>query len=499
MSSFFGLNIARSALTMAQKGLDVTGHNIANANTVGYSRQRLLTSAVEPPVLGSRFAVTSAATGGGVKILTVDQIRNPFLDAQYRQEYNLASQWSTRAEHLSYIESLFDELSDTGLTKALSQFADSLQELSRDPSNMEYRTNLLQQSLKLVETFHHYSKQQSDKLSELDQTVVTLTSQVNDITRSIADLNKTIAQYELGGQQANDLRDQRNVLLDRLAGLIDYRCQEDEMGRLKVTIGYQTLIDHDQVRSLTAVADQENPLMGATDYLHRIVFEETGEEPLLSGGQIKAILNLRDGSSKDNIGIPYLSAQLDTLAASLAASFNEIHAQGWTLPDPEAGLPSSIGRLFFAQTVDEEGQPLPIGACNIQIDPVLIDRISQIAASSLPVTSEAMSGNNENILQLVQLFHRQDIPGVGSFNGFVQSLTVTLGIEVSHAKTRSDNQAVLVDSLEQQRQSVSGVSLDEEMTQLIRMQHSYTAAARMINAIDECLDILINKTGLAGR
>ena len=254
MSSFYGLDIARKALTTSQKGIEVTAHNIANANTPGYSRQRLSLAAIEPAVLGSRFAPASQGmSGGGVRIITVDQIRNPFLDRQFRHEQAMAKEYETRSADLQYIESLFDELSGTGLSAGMNEFLSSLQEVSKSPTSVEYRTNMIQNAIKLTETFHHYARQLTDKQAELNRSVEVMTGQINDLATSIRDLNVQIARYELSGQKANDLRDQRNLLLDKLSQQTDFTARETDEGYMQILIGDDMLVNHADIRSLEVI------------------------------------------------------------------------------------------------------------------------------------------------------------------------------------------------------------------------------------------------------
>ena len=172
MSTFYGLDVARRALMVSQKAIDVTGHNIANAETSGYTRQRLVTASVEPATGATRFLMAGQGqTGGGVTIRTVDQIRSPFLDRQYRNESTRTAQWATRADQLAYVEGLFDELSGTGLSDALSDFSASLQEVSKNPINKEHRTNLLQTATNLTDIFGHFSSQLVEMQNDQDQEI----------------------------------------------------------------------------------------------------------------------------------------------------------------------------------------------------------------------------------------------------------------------------------------------------------------------------------------
>ena len=498
MSTFSGLDIARKALSTAQKGIDVTGHNIANAQTPGYSRQRLTLASIEPSGLGTRFApAQEGRIGEGVRIVTVDQIRNPFLDRQYRHEYALEQEYQMRSEDLLYVESLFDELSETGLTNGMNEFLSSLQELTKSPTSKEYRTNVLQNAIKLGETFAHYARQIADKQAEQDRTVTVMTGQINDIAQTVGELNTQIARYELSGQTANDLRDKRNLLLDELSGLVAFTAEETADGRLQVSVGSELLVDHNIVRRLDTVAAIDNPITGEPASLQQVVWQDTGDPLAPESGRIKAVLDLRDGSSAEEYGLPYIDRQIDRLAGALAVSFNEVHRAGWTLPGDSG--PSQTGVDFFLIPVDGVGNPLPVTAENLTVNPDIINDVNRIAASGQEVLSEAQAGDNTNSLDLLTLFDSHDIPDVGHYADFLESFIAELAVETAHNEKRVSGQSLLVQSLDTQRQSVSGVSLDEEMSRMVQLQHSYSAAARLMTTIDQNLDVLINRTGIVGR
>ncbi len=500
MSVFGGLETARKGLIVSQKAIEVTGHNIANANTIGYSRQRLNIQSVEPASAVSRYALSSVELiGQGARIASVEQIRNSFLDNQFRKETSLGSSWGTRSEGLGYVELLFDELHGTGLSAAINQFSGSLQELTKSPATNENRTNVLQNAISLAETLQHFSTQLSDKQGELDQTVQVMTGQINTIAQSIAALNSQIGQYELSGQQANDLRDQRNSQLDDLSKLIDFTTAEDSKGQLQVFLGDQKLVDYITVRNLTNELTVDNPLNGETDALSSVIWEDNSTAVSINSGSLQATLDLRDGATADNVGVPYFSLELDRLTVGLANAFNEVHEAGWTLPNAAAGTTSVTGIPFFTTELDTLGVAKPMSASSIRVNPAIETNLSLIAASDAQVTSDSITGNNKNALSMVALFSSEEIPDLGSFSGFINGFIGTVAAEANQANNRAENQNVLTDSIDKQRASIMGVSLDEETTNLIKFQHSYAAAARVITTIDEMLDVLINRTGIVGR
>ncbi len=490
-STFYGLEIARTGLYASQSALNLTGHNISNANTVGYTRQRLIQTSAALGVGTVKLAdLAHGTSGAGTTILGIEQVRDIFLDRQYRAENAQYQYWDTRSDALSYVEGLLDETGDSGLSTAISDFFDSLQSLSRDPESKEYRTNVQQTAQNMVDTFQQIASQLTDKAAEMNDAINTTVTQINDIARNIADLNVQIARFELNGESANDLRDQRNVLLDKLSGLANITSSEDASGHLTVQLAGEDLVVHDAVRTLTATQNVTNPFTGASDY-YSVTWTDNGTAVNATTGSLRSYQDLRDGDSASNQGIPYYMHQLDTLAATMAHEFNAIHAAGYTLPDASNGNTSVNGVNFF----DETGT---VTAANFSLSAEVLASVYNIAASDQEITDDTLRGNYQNALNLYKL-ETTDISGFGTINSYYNSVITSMGLEISHTNQMRDAEATLTDSIDTQRTSVSGVSMDEEMTNLIKYQHAYTSAARVITTIDEALDTIISKMGVVGR
>jgi len=529
-STFYGLNIGTKGLFVAQRQLDVTGHNIANTNTVGYSRQRFVTEAVPPPGYKQQFApISKGQVGAGVETMSLDQIRDRFLDRQFRQEQTKANYWQTKSNALYYIEDVFNGEQDASLVGIMGSFFNAVQELTKNPMDEAIRTNLIQEARKMIDVLNSNYTQLKDLMYQQDYALSQQAGAINDISQKITDLNDNIFRYEQSGQVANDLRDARNLLIDELSTIANIQYREVGTGKyniygielttMEIDIGIdnEPLIVHKDFRRLAAVQDfDENyvietmePAATPEELLHMLYFEDSdvfgpgGDMLEVSGGKIKGYLDIRDGNEKDNQGIPYFVAQLDTLVNALVYEFNEVHRQGWTMPFTDKdGLPweSRDGILFF----DEDG----VTAATIKLSEDILLSGFNIAASSQLVervrdpidgTWHFNTGNNEIALRLISdVRERNDIDVIGSFEGFYKSFLSELASEVGHAKQMDISEQVLVDSLESQRLSVMGVSIDEEMTHLVRFQHAYNAAARTITSMDDLLDVLINRTGRAG-
>lgn len=491
MATFYGLEIARRSLFLSQKGMEVTGHNIANANTKGYTRQSLVLKAMKPTAFSGTLTLNQfAQVGAGADIQELRQIRDSFVDLQYRYEYNGEQEWKAKAEALSFIEDIFNEPTDQGLSAVMTDFFNSLQELSKAPESLEIRTLVTQSAIKLTETIRYQRgklyelQQQQDKILKID------VEEINNIIEKISDLNKQIFRYEIDGSSANDLRDTRNILLDQLSGYVDINYYENNDGYFRVDINGYPLVSHDMVNKLEVVPNTANP--SGPDQLYTVRWKDTQQEVKISGGKLKGLLDIRDGADSDRMGVPYLIQQLDDFAYSIANEINAIHRGGYTIP--EEGGTSKTGIDFFVV----DGQH---SAKTIRVSDDILQSAYNIAASSEPVdgSDHEVRGNNANIQAIINLKNRHDLPVVGGFDNFVQKIISELAVEASHTYNMVENQSILSNSLDNRRQSISGVSIDEEMVNMISYQHAYTAASRMITAIDQLLETLIKSTGIVGR
>jgi flagellar hook-associated protein 1 FlgK len=492
MASFYGLEIAKTGLFASQRALYVTGHNISNANTVGYTRQRLTTSAIPPAYGNTKFApVGKGKVGGGVEIEIVKQIRDAFLDMQYREETQQLGEWSSRADALRYIEDIFREPSDSGINTCIAELFNSFQELAKHPESYELRTIVRQEAIKLTETLGHYHSQLEKLQGQQRHEIEVTTMNINTIAENIKGLNDQIFKFEINGHPANDLRDKRNLLIDELSELINIEYGESPSGEFSITIDGEYLVNHTDSFELVEDADG---------------FRIGSEEIEIVSGKLKGCLQMRDGDSENSIGIPYFIEKLDDIAKALVFEFTSIHRDGYTLPIN--GTTSETGINFFVYDGYDETEPFDINALvagvtasNIQLSTKIAENVEYIAASSNPidVDNPLEIANSKNIDEICKLRDSKEIEFIGSYEGFLKSVIADLAVETSHAEKMLEGQNILIENIQFNRESTSGVSIDEEMTQMIRYQHSYAAASRMITTIDEALDTLINRTGIVGR
>ena len=515
-SSFAGIEIGRTGLTVSQLGLDVTGHNISNVDTLGYTRQRLITTAYEPnSTVGQFRPVNQALIGTGAVVKVLDQIRSSFLDRQYRTEQSLYSYWQSRTQGLTYVQSQFEGAEGATLNASIQAFFARLTTEAMDTDSRDPRVIVKQEAESLVFQFNMVYDRLIDMQQKQDLTVETVVGQINTIAENIAVLNKSIYTYELNmNQLANDLRDKRNLLLDELSSIIDIEYSTSEDGRLTVKIGDEVLVKHLDVRTLACRTDV-NPIPEETYQVHIPYWTDTNGDldfTNVKGGELKATIDLRDNGAGSLPGIPHYIEELNNLVRALVQEVNAIHRLGYTYPG--AGDVSRTNVDFFhidkvAGVDDLES----ITAKNFRLSQDIIDNVNNVASSSVLIDNDPNSsgynpqmGNNENVRALAELIGKKDIGitiggnniSIGGLDSFMTSIVVDMATTLKHSKTVLGTKNTQLLDVDNQRMSIAGVSLDEEMTNLIKYQHAYSGASRVITTMDEALDILINRMGRVG-
>ena len=492
--SFYGFQIAKSGLYASQRGLEVVANNIANATTKGYSRQVLNLSSI-PGAGGSLAGSASiAAVGAGVNIDNVDQYRDSYLDSQYRQQNSLSGEAQVKSDTLYSVEDLFNNTTDSGIDDILSTFFNSLDELTKSPESEEIRTLVRQDATSVVETMNYYSDQLESLQNQQNEAVSVTVGQINNLANEINDYNAQIIKYENNGSIANELRDKRNSALDDLSNIVNITYSEDSTGAVSVNFGSnnESLVDGSGVHLLSVAKDLPD-YFGNADTFNSIYLSSGAAISAddLTSGTLKGYLDMRDGNSNSNMGIPYYINKLDNLTKGIIDSVNSVNKSGYTYPSDSNGNSSVTGVNFF--------DPLHVNAKTMSLDSQITNSVFNIAASSVQIIGETQTGNNENALALVGIIDKTDIPVISNIGQYLKSIVSDVAVQTSYSNGKVDSETLLLDNISTKRSSVSGVSVDEEMTNMMMYQKSYSAAARVITAIDEQLDTLINKTGTVGR
>jgi len=480
-STFSGLYTGYSGLAAQQRALDITGHNVANANTQGYTRQDVIMQATRA------LKTVEGYVGTGVKITELRRVKDQFIDIQMRTESKALGEWEVKSDILNKLEVIFNEPSETSVRSVLDQFWESWQTLAKNPEGVAARTTVMQRDVSLANTFNHLDAQLSDLQADINKSLETKTSEINSIACQIRDINGQIIKAEASGKKANDLRDRRELLVEGLSKIVNIDVVEDELGAVNVTIGGRFLVSRTNISQMRFVDNTVDPTKAKLEWYDPNTDISQGKVNA-NGGVIKGYLDMRDEV------ITNYQGKLSKLAQVIAEEVNTVHQAGF-------GLDGTTGLDFFS--MNDDGPDFT--ARNIRVNQDIIDDLNLIAAAGEknpdPLGDPPVfQGDGSNALLLGQLKNQLAMSaGTASFDDYYRSTLGQLGIEGQEAFQMVENRSYLIEQLINRRAAVSGVSLDEEMTNMIRFQHAYSASARVINIMDEMLDLIVNRLGMAGR
>lgn len=548
-STFFGFNVVRSGLVANQMALNTVSHNIANANTEGFARQVLNTHASKPDT----FPSAPGTIGKGVEMDNVQQVRDEFLDFKYRGEKTKYGEYSALASTYKTLEAIINEPSDSGIATVMDEFFSSLHELNKAPESLTTRALVRQRAIAFTEAVNGMSESFSREQANLDFEITVVAEEINGYARQIADINKVIYSSELNGQSANDLRDQRNLILDKLSELVDIEYYEDTMGRFYVDVSGRALVSHYNYDQLESVErdTRENPY--DIDRLHDLVWE-SGSTFSTDAGKLRALMDMRDNISGDSKGLPYYTDKLNEFVDTIATELNRVHKSGYDINgdtgynlftvnnqstedyendmltigldggpaidvtsavDPGAGYTDEereeMIRDNISSILDNNPQYASKSIKFIQNKYVVVDRIQATELSistdiendldkiSASATAEGSPGDGDNALNLAEVRHNVGLYAWGSPDDFIKSLVSNLGVDAQDAIRNGSNEEVLIKQIEFNRQAIMGVSLDEEMANMVKFQQSYNACARVMTTLDEMIDQIVNRLGTVGR
>ena len=617
-STFFGLNIGQSGLYAYQSALDTTAHNITNAETEGYTRQVMGQKAGKALQMNSTYGMA----GTGVSITGVTQMREVYYDEKYWSNSTLFGEYSSKAHYMSEIENYFNEVNEDGFTTTYNALNNSLAELQKNPSSATVRTQVINFAESLTEYFNSLSNNLQSIQEECNFEIRNQVDQINSTSQQIAALTKQINTLEVQGGKANDLRDQRALLVDELSGIANIAVSEVAVGSAAagvtsyvVKIDGVSLVDGSNFNKLKVVPRSEKYNQNDIDGLYDIVWESGqnfDERSATLGGSLQALLEVRDGNNqngftgtvtaeagddfltvteanvndvtklnipedgtitvgnreytyngfsvtKDSIsgdfiytftlddtvavdaveekssigesinykGIPYYQNQLNEFVRTYARSFNDIHRTGKDM-DGKAGSDffSATNKIngrnytfgpladsddadyydydtFNSQTGSyyeeiPEDQPLYgsyyfVTAGNFNVNDALLKDSDLLATASDNING---TENNDIVDKLLALKINETAFDAGTPEAFFQTMVAEIGIDSDKANTISNSQTNILDTIENQRLSISGVDVDEEAMNLVRYQNAYNLSAKVITVMNEIYNKLINEMGV---
>jgi len=429
ISTFLGLETALRGILAQQRAIDVTGHNISNVATPGYSRQTANLVTTQP------MADTPAGLlGTGVDVQSYQRIRDSYIDVQLRAQTMLKGYAEAQQNGLSQVELSLNEPSDTGLSALLGKYWAAWQNVANAPEDVATRQALAQSAASLANGFNSLASQITTVQSQTTQEQSLTMGQVNSIGTQIASLTGSIKAAELAGQQPNDLLDKRDLLLDKLSNLAQVSVTDLGDGTIEVEFG-----------------DAAAPLVSETT----VNWPQALTEPQ---GKLGALIELASPTGR----IASYRTELNAFAQGLAESVNAVHTSGG-------------GPAFFSFTAGSAAATLAVN----------------VTAGEVQTTATGTEGGNDIAVAIGAL------RGGGPDQAYA-SFVSRIGTDMSNARRLAENSEVLVNAVQERRESTSGVSLDEEMTNLVRFQRAYQASARAMTTFDEALNTLINHTGRVG-
>lgn len=445
------MSIATGAMGAEQSALTETANNVANVNTPGYSRKEAQFSENPPIVLG-QFTF-----GTGVSLENVGSIRDPILQLQIQQQTGQQSQLDALVTGLKQAQAQFtNQGSDIG--SQLSALFASIGQLSTQPASLSLRQGVLTAAANLASTFNNTANSLVQQRSSLDLNVSQAVTQVNTVTQEIAKVNAQITTLQNLHQDASSFIDQRDVLITKLSGLIDVSEIRSDSGIGLTTSDGTALVSQSQAFPLTTQLDPSG--------VQRIFANGKDITSKINSGQLGGLLQVRDQK------IPAVLTSLNSLAAGLANAFNTANAGGSDL-NGNAG-----GNLFLPPPASGQG-----AAADMKLaisDPAL-----------LAASSDGSAGSNGNLANFSAI-HDQTIISGETPSEFYSNVVFGIGNDVSNGSAELQSSQLVLQQLQDQRGSISGVSLDEEAANMVKFQRAYDAAAHVVTTINQMLETVIN-------
>ncbi|HZS49146.1 MAG TPA: flagellar hook-associated protein FlgK [Blastocatellia bacterium] len=455
------LSTALSALQASTLGLATANHNISNVNTPGYSRQQI--NLTENPAT----TTVNGSVGNGVKVESITAFRDRFIEARLNQETSSQGRYSSLSSGLQQLEGIFNETTGDGLSASMDQFFNAFSALANNPEAASARSVVVDDGKALAQEFNARAGRLQTLQQQTDQSVADTVTSINNLASQIAVLNRKIAGAEVGSDTANDLRDQRGAAITQLSQLVDVSSIEDSTGAVQVTIGGgHTLVAGSKADQLVTGQDANGLTtlnLGGSDI--------TGQ---ITNGQLAGLLTTRDGA------IPQAMSSLNDLAALITSKVNAQHEQG-------TGLDGSTGIDFFTPSPATNG--VNGAAWAMAVNPTVINDLNKLAASGSGILTD-----NTNALALgalaTQTFSTSS--STGTFNQLYGTLVSQAGSQSQAAQNNSSIQDAVVQQVQNQRDAVSGVSLDEEAVSIMNYQRLYQSASKVISVIDSLTSDLMN-------
>lgn len=458
------LQTGRSGMIAAKVAISTAGHNITNANTEGYSRQR-----VETEAANSLSGIGKNVVGSGTRISSISRINDEYVEKQIRNAGRELGFLDEKASVLKQAEDIFNEMNGDGINRLMSRFFNEFRKLSNDPDNEAVRQSVREASQSLVNDFHRLRKEVTEVQHHIDSRIEGVCKEINSSAEAVKELNIRINEMSLNGSSPNDLLDKRDQALKKLGSLVDLSMHKDNFGNYSVDVkGVGPLVSGPITESFyveTSPADETGKPDGSYDVKSSAAVSGKVTH-LVKGGRLGALIEARD-ELMSSVG-----GRLDELAFALTQAVNEIHAQGFTRE-------GATGVAFFRPLHQMER-----AAEFISLSDAVKDHANNIAAALEP----GAPGDNRIAIAISKIQNEKIMSqGHSTMDDYYNSIVSDIGVSAAKNKFTLNQHKDIVDQLGKIRDQISGVSIDEETTNLMQFQQMFGAAARIIQVADELL------------
>lgn len=448
----------------SQTSLQTVAHNIANKSTEGFSRQRV-DQVTAPPITEGRLQM-----GQGSRAAQVSRIGNPFLEKQLQAATGSMGQANAHSEGMARVEQVFNEQQNKALNSYVSDFFNAFRELSNNPESTTIRTIVKETGESLAKDFLRVDTQLTEVQRDIDFQIKARTEEINNMTKEVADLNRQIAQIEVQGTPANDQQDRRDLLIKKLNEIVDIRVADGENGLISIsTAGNALLVSGlDHMKLENGVDDRGRVSILAQTSANHPTNVITNR---IKGGTLGGLVTVRDQV------IDGLKNQMDGLAYNIATEVNEAHTLGFDRGGRQ-------GALFFNNLAGPQE-----ASKFLKVNQDIVGDVGRIAAAARPNAP----GDNTVANVISQIQYKQNMEdGTATMDDYYNSIVGKLGVQAAQANKLRESQGNILQQINTLRESVSGVSLDEEATKMIEYQKTFDASARLIKTADEMFDTVLS-------
>lgn len=480
------LGIGNSGLKAAKQSLETTGHNIANVNTEGYSRQSVR------QITNTPAQSSGPIQGNGTRVHSIKRTHDPFVEKRLQKVISQESFSRYRFEEMEQIENIFNEIDNEGLNNIINKFYNSFRELSSQPDNETMRSVVRDTANLVVKDFHRIRDSLDTSATSIDLKIKGEIADINTLSKKIKDLNVRIADLEASGEEVGDLRDQRDLAVREMGKSFKIHTYSDERNRFVVNaVGVGTLVSAGEYQELAAAPTSKDSSSNNMDGSMEIFFKSRPAQKVtdkFKSGRLSSLIKVRN---KDVAG---LQSKMDQLAFDFANSVNAIHRKGYV----HRPIPQTVDGRNVAS--DNKGPVTGVNFFEVSNNPegaihsLTLSKEVKADTSNIVTAVDANSpGDNRISLAISKLQHEKFLNGGTSTleEEFLKTVG-NVGVEVGKAKLDKEQMAGIKTQLETLRERISGVSLDEETANMVRFQHAYDASAKVMQTAKEMFDTILS-------